>query len=259
MRTLLGITLLTLGWIATGGVALAANDATATGPVKMIVGNDATTSDEFKSGDDWLALACTAQGCGLQAATLVVTLVDVPTDHHTDALLKLHFSVRGDGANVLAWLHRDTQQEWIKPGMVITYASAAGALQRPATGGTMDVVIALPEHEQTRLVPLLDTAKETVRLQLRSASHRQMLDELSTCSPVGSTAWFRWAGDLDGDGKPDYLVLFPRNDGGVHAVLYLSSIAKTDSLVGIGGTFDSAVGFAGCGPGEWFPDTTSDR
>jgi len=46
-----------------------------------------------------------------------------------------------------------------------------------------------------------------------------------------------WSGDLDRDGKPDFLISFIDADGPVH--LYLSSIAKHGNLIRLAGIFDS--------------------
>lgn len=44
-----------------------------------------------------------------------------------------------------------------------------------------------------------------------------------------------WAGDLDGDGKPDLLMNF--TDYFWDTVLFLSSLAKPGELVGVAGRF----------------------
>ena len=67
-------------------------------------------------------------------------------------------------------------------------------------------------------------------LQLRSQGKRQTLEQLWQCSTVGNTDYLLWAGDLDGDGRPDYLISYV--DGYGEIVLYLSSEADAADLVG---------------------------
>ena len=46
-----------------------------------------------------------------------------------------------------------------------------------------------------------------------------------------------WAGDLDGDGKPDFILNHGEQEYGVNVALYLSSLAKKGELVGVAGRF----------------------
>jgi hypothetical protein len=54
-----------------------------------------------------------------------------------------------------------------------------------------------------------------------------------------------WAGDLDGDGKPD--LILNHGEPGIQVALYLSSLAKDGELVGLAGRFQySDPSSAGC-------------
>ncbi len=72
------------------------------------------------------------------------------------------------------------------------------------------------------------------KLRLDDGSRQQLLPD-----PCGGAAgdmcvvFLAWAGDLDRDGKPDFLIEQAANAGGVEC-LYLSSRAKPDELVGSG-------------------------
>ncbi|TCV96406.1 hypothetical protein EC912_102757 [Luteibacter rhizovicinus] len=219
------------------------DDATASGKIRMIVGNDVATSDEdYANGSNWLALDCVAKGCQLLPAKLQI-------NPGQGGMHLLHFSlVKGDAAHVQAWLRVDAARPWIKPGPLVTYVSGETDIKHPV--GDMSVAIPTPGH-QAMLVGLLDRSRETVMLQLREPATRQMLDALTTCASPGDTSWLRWAGDIDGDGKPDYLIVYPRSDNGVHAVLYLSSVTAAGQLVGEAAVFDSSLAFSRCSGEEW--------
>jgi hypothetical protein len=63
--------------------------------------------------------------------------------------------------------------------------------------------------------------------------------------PVRPEEYLLWAGDLDADGKPDFLISFGM--GSYKVALFLSSLARPGELVGEAGRFDYfPVELSGC-------------
>jgi len=221
--------------------------------VNFVVGNDVWQPDQrYRNGSDWLALNCLKTSCTLEPAKLAVRS-EKWQGHYDDEAWpgqKLAFSKLKPGAGkVLAWFQVDAKRSWLRPGPVTTYGSSAGGMKRPPSEGTLEVAIDLPEGKQATLVPLLVRENDTFRLQLRTADRRQLLRELGTCSHAVSTDYFVWAGDLDGDGRPDYLISFVDAEGQV--LFYLSSVATPGTLVGVAGIY-TAPPFGGeCDGDGW--------
>lgn len=230
------------------------SDAVASGAITMVTENDVRTSDAgYQSGDNWLALQCSEKGCVLVPSRLSVAPAAVSGTGGL-TLPKLHFDTKaGNHAYEYAWFRRDPAFPWLKPGPVATPADVTQGYRQPANGGTMEIAMTFPGATEATLVPLLDHEHHSVELQLRMHGVRQMLANLSTCMEIGRNNYLSWAGDIDADGKPDFLVTYPRENDGSHNVLYLSSVARPGQLVGIGAIFDTAEAFAGCRDGEWFP------
>lgn len=216
------------------------------GPTQFVVGNDLwQPGHQYRNGDDWLALLCTATQCSFQPAALSVHAQtwqghydDQPTDGQ-----QLAFTTANQGeAKVIGWFRRDAALTWLKSGPVTTYAA------KPVSGpGTLETVIDVPGGEQARFVPMYDRDQHNVLLQLRIGQRRQRLGDIGTCSREVHRDYLLWAGDLDGDGRADYLVSF--DDGPV--ILYLSSQAKTDQVAGMGGTYDPPPYGGECDSPDW--------
>ena len=227
-------------------------------PLQMVVGNDLWQAGKrYRNGSDWLALVCTAQGCKFEQATLIVR-AEKWQGHYDDQpiagqklVLRRPKAVRGHSrSQVVAWLRGDAKLiTWLAPGPVRTYASKASPLKRPASEGTLEVAVPLPDGQQATFVPLFDRTGNKLQLQLRAQGQRQMLGELGACSHTVSTGYFLWAGDLDRDGKPDYLISFVDDDGQI--VLYLSSATQGQELVGAGATFDAPPFGGECDGSGW--------
>lgn len=223
------------------------------GPVRFVHGNDLwQPGRQFTAGPGWLALACVASRCALRPAALAVTAASWQ-GHYDDRPTrgqKLRFSLAGSeqpNTRVLAWFAPRQAIDFLSPGEVTSYPEV------DAVKGSFDAVVRTPQGD-ARFVPLLWSAKEwpaseglqlpalqapALLLQLRMAGRRQLLPGvLGSCAgDLRGAQYLLWAGDLDRDGKPDYLVSYIDESGDMH--LYLSSRAKPGQLVGLGGVHAS--------------------
>jgi hypothetical protein len=120
---------------------------------------------------------------------------------------------------------------WLRPGPVVSWGSIVGGLRRASGSGTLELEAGPVGDAVARFVPLLDVQHQRCLLQLRLKDKRQTLGELDDCQHSPNTGYLLWAGDLDGDGLPDYLVTYVHDRSS--AVLYLSSLAARDGLVGV--------------------------
>ncbi|MBC7617572.1 MAG: hypothetical protein H7293_01025 [Candidatus Saccharibacteria bacterium] len=123
---------------------------------------------------------------------------------------------------------------------------------KPPTPGTLEVRIPMGAGQfadivprtlpagtrEVQNIPMQDVGYPFDFLELRIGPKRQRISGLwtgcstSTLRPAIDYLW--WAGDLDGDGKLDFVL---SRDGSDHLVLYLSSQAKEGELVGEAGSF----------------------
>lgn len=233
------------------GAAWAA--APASRNIMFVTGNDVwQPGKQYQAGSDWLALSCTATACNFEPAMLAVRAESWQGhyDEHATPGQKLSFKKSGAApGKVIAWVRIHAAHKWLTPGPVTTYASNVAPLKRPASDGTLEVAVDLPSGKQATFVPLLDQAKKEFVLQLRAPGQRQLLGQLGICSREVSTRYFLWAGDLDRDGRPDYLVSFVDADGRV--ILYLSSTAASSELVGVGGLYNAPPFGGECDGGGW--------
>ena len=241
-------------WLLTGAL-LAANGLAVAAPtnshsnVEIVVGNHLWHPDRhYHSSANWLALSCTNTGCSLEPAKLSVRSQqwqghydDVPTRGQ-----KLDFrKVKSGTGKVIAWFRHARKVTWLVPGTITTYGSIVTRFRRPSSEGTLELALDIPNGGEARLVPLLNRKESKFLLQLRENDRRQTLGELGGCTHDVSLTYLLWAGDLDSDGRPDYLVSVDEQ-----FVLYLSSKAKGDALVGVGGSY--SVSFDGeCDGSGW--------
>jgi hypothetical protein len=220
------------------------------GPVRFVVGNDRVQpGKQFKNGSPWLALACTATECRLLPATLSVKAQGPNAQ-------RLHFDVAETAdARVVAWFAADKAPAWLAAGAVPSYYTGGGR-PRETGRGTDEALIDLPGGGTASLIPMLlghpdpSHPLPPALLQLRAQGKRQMLlGQLGLCSHTfKSEDYLLWAGDIDRDGKPDFLISFVDGDGPIH--LYLSSAAKPQQLAGLAGVYNTPPTGAKCGADE---------
>ena len=235
--------------------------------VRFVIGNELWLPDEhYEDGDDWLALACTASGCALEPASLNVE-PDTWQGHYDDEptygqRLKFRTDAAGQG-DIAGWFQASPEFAWLQQGAVTTYHSSQNPAGLLPERSALEAAIPLPGNETARLVPLLITSDQlnqwqskrnyrwpSAALQLRADRQRQLLPgEFGSCSGLFHPRnYLLWAGDIDRDDKPDYLVSYVDAEGPVH--LFLSSAANEGQLVGLGGIFHSSPFGGECdGPG----------
>lgn len=139
-------------------------------------------------------------------------------------------------------------------GPVTTYVHA-GMSDYPATPrpGTMEVRLALGSGNYLDIVPRIQPPAEPeanraenvsidiASFELRRGRQRQSLrgygfSAIDGPGQLSRQTYLRWAGDLDGDGRPD--LLMSHGESSAQLSLYLSSLAKAGELVGLAGSFD---------------------
>lgn len=153
----------------------------------------------------------------------------------------------------------------LSAGYLKTYVHQ-GMTQYPRTGrpGTLEVRLSLGDGRNVDVVPRVNPVVpqdgnrdmdpmaliNIATFELRMNNQRQQLpgytvEEIDGGPIQNPQSYLLWAGDLDGDDKPDLIL----NHGGygIHVALYLSSLAKRGELVGLAGSFQYAdPSTAGC-------------
>ena len=194
--------------------------------------------ERYRGGSNWLALACGKSGCRFEPAKLTVRREKWQGHYDEQPIVgqKLVFRRQTEGVGaVLAWFKIDPAVPWLKAGAIDTYWAEPFKKLRPATEGTLELAVNLPGGDQAVLVPLFDREQGKFLLQLRAQGKRQLLDELGLCSHTVSTDYLVWAGDMDQDGKPDYLIDFADEVG--EARLYLARDAGAGEIVGVSAVY----------------------
>lgn len=250
----------------------AALSGKSTGPVVMLprqAAQDGQFSQhlpgrEYKAGSGWWALACPGR-CELYPLSLGIKPQRHPVyDGDPVPGQLLSFTPPPPVGEVLVLFKpvRLKAELKLQPGPVATYyPGLIPHLRRPATPGTMEGEVGLPKGQQARLVPTLLLPENTgqarweleaqtpLTLELHLDGRRQMLGifnfGIEGVKALKPSDYLIWAGDLDGDGKPDFLINFDFQ--GTDQALFLSSLAQGDELVGEAGRFQYfPIDSAGC-------------
>jgi len=225
--------------------------------VQFVASNDLwQPGKKYKSGSDWLALVCDGKHCTLAPAALDVKKESWQGHYDDQSTVGQHLLFRQAtdvSGKPVAWFRTTGAPPWLKPGPVPSYYAGGPYSQLPDKKGTMEFLIETPDGKKATLVPMLvpksllqklankeegEIYSGTLLLQLRTPEKRQLLSGVfGACSGEVTPDYLLWAGDLDGDGKPDFLVSYIDADGPVH--LFLSGAAKRGQLVGLASVFNS--------------------
>lgn len=204
----------------------------------------------YRSGGGWLGLACQGARCRLVPARLSVRAEARKSDDGPQPGQRLRFSTESrQQGQVLAWMRRQRGVTWQAPGEVSTMAAVTQGFERPDTPGALEIRLMHPKQGEMRLVPMFDQAHGEYELQLRTRTQRQTLDVWQSCSPDVAPDYLLWAGDVDRDGQADFLIRGLADPG--RTVLFLSSRAQADELVGFAGHHVHGEGPQECGADAW--------
>ncbi len=136
----------------------------------------------------------------------------------------------------------------LNEGLVTTYVHQ-GMKQYPTTQrpSKLEVRLSLGNDRYADIIPRVQLTNQNgiATFELRIGKQRQQLPgyhipqieiEASGMPQLSRHGYLLWAGDLDGDGRPDLIL----NHGGegINVALYLSTLAKEGELVGVAGNFE---------------------
>ncbi len=256
------------------------NFGKSSGPVVVLPGMPSEGGDlaihlpgrEYRAGGGWWALACPAR-CEVYPLNLAVTPKLHPTydgDPVPGQMLRLSPAPATNALLAFKPFRLGTELK-LRAGPVPTYyPGTLPRLRRPASPGTMEGEIGLPKGQAARLVPTLllpsssmaESKKEKklakgseelpgggLQLELHMDGRQQALGAfnfgIEGDMALKPSDYVIWVGDLDGDGKPDFLLNFDFN--GTDIALFLSSLAKDGEIVGEAGRFRYfPIDSAGC-------------
>lgn len=223
----------------------------------------------YRAGTGWWALVCFSDdapgpgdqrsGCGLYNTSLSVAKAKhgVYDSEPVDSQL-LHWSPlpfeldktekEGDKRPQLIAVFKPIRSLTtlkFQTGPVSTYVhQGMAAYPKTLRPGTLEVRLALGNGQFADIVPrvqLKNTPADISTFELRIGRQRQQLPGFSVNEMAGTGLqrpqdYLLWAGDLDGDGKPD--LILRHSDSSSNVSVYLSTLAKDGDLVGLAGSFE---------------------
>lgn len=233
---------------------------------KLIIASGNKTfyeGSKFSSSQHWLGLYCSNWHCKWIPAKLKVKQesiwvgegkYDAGYEEVKGQLLTFETKEPQFTTGVVMWvLKKPNSPKWLQEATVKTYYATSSLVSDDDNKNhTFEQQFKDDKGEikkivpQKLLTPSVDVAANETFLQLVQGEKKQFfLSSLSIeaereCQPADvNTAnnYLFWAGDMDHDGKTDYLINFSANGDNVH--LYLSGVAKQDETVALTGVFDA--------------------
>ncbi len=239
--------------------AVAGTDGTSDGTVRLHL-----AGREYRSGSGWWALRCN-EACELVPLSLSVSSKDhkvYDSPPMEGQLLEFTPRLPADGViAVFKPFRAPLDKLQLKAGPVVSWMPGRECKPRKGIrhegGHVMGGELLLPGGDKVLFVPRQEAKgpasgiAPAVWLELQAGGKRQRLgdfefdimwDKDSTLEP---SSYIRWVGDLDNDGKADFII----DTGAVttNLTLYLSSLAGPGEAVGMAGSFSYvAPDEAGC-------------
>lgn len=198
---------------------------------KLITTGDFHAEDvPYRSGEKWLGLFRTASGYELAPT-------EIEVKHGAkDELFSSTVSTRRSGESV--FLLRDSKLKPNKIETVFDELTDGFSFQDEQTKSFVYMDVEYILHVEN--VPLEGYLQAGSALTLEAAGNRQIISYLPT--NCNDCSWsLQWSGDLDSDGKLDFLLDLAGHYNAYSPTLFLSSKAKQNEIVGI------AAGYSGVG------------
>lgn len=218
--------------------------------------------ESYEAADGWFALVCDQANvsCQLHSTNLTITKAShsvydsdpVPGQFLQWAPLPFNLGKPlGESEQrpqLIALLKPDNQSTIkLKSGSIKTFIHKAADIY-PKTDrlGTLEVRITYQKNQFMDLIPRMqmpsknDEFPKINTIEIRSGLLRQQLEgfQISPVVGTGFTSpkdYLIWAGDLDGDERPDLILRHADSEN--HISLYLSTLAQKGEIVGLAGSF----------------------
>lgn len=184
-----------------------------------------------RSPEPWLGLFCEAQACELRKTPVLVSdgsAVDI-----LEQTVKL--DVLGVNGSAVALFPQVGLHVRLQPGPVPTwYRAVPDEIENAQTRALNRLgKWTLPGGAQPMTLTWVKTPEGKQRYHLALGATKQYLFQQDLEGKYGgdTTPRVDWVGDLDGDGRTDFLVTLPDDNCGVDERLYLSGSAEPGKLV----------------------------
>lgn len=230
-------------WITVLGMCLGTVQAAPPKPLVVIESTKSYARGTLPCEGAWLGLYCNGSDCEIREAAVKVTSstakpitgMDEAIDalHVTDTPLALFHGTVLKPGKVDTWFKAEKS---VYDSRAYTQLQRLGRWQIP--GGATPLTISWVK------LP----GGEGFRYHIGDGKERQFLFATSTEGHYGGslTPIVYWAGDLDGDGKADLLLLIPYDNCGYDERLYLSSLATGKEFIRKAAQLSGTEAACGC-------------